>query len=640
MTIVRNGQRPEARGQALWILSQLGGLTKDSVLGALNDPFHGVRIQALKLSSGFINDKEILNEVVELADDTDAQVRMQVAYSLGESSSPLAGETLLKISSEYVTDPLMTSAVLSSAVPHQLTLAEKSGSEVLNPELNPFLRGLLQTAIGTNNNDALSTLLNSILTHTPNYPVKNNLTAYLNYRAVLNRFSSNSSSIVDQNPDLNSKEVELFSTAYSTANDPTVATDQRKLALLVLSFHEDGITANTELALKLLGPSNPTELQLAAVDSLATLLGAQAPAQLLKNWKAHLPKVRNKIVNTLLSRNKWTVQLLQAAVTQTDIAKSFSITQNNQLRNHRDLSISQLAESIFHKTTNSNRQQLIENYQLALKLDGDPIAGRGHFTNLCSTCHAMDGIGVDVGPNLTALSDKSSPALLTAILDPNRAVEDKFIQFIATSTNNQTAVGILSDETTSNITLTTTGGLKQTMLRQNMRTLESSSISLMPEGLELGLDHQAMADLLAFLNASDDSLKIRADADGSLGLTASRGTATGPSVYYNSDQRSFDYISESDVLEWTAYDVKAGYYDIFADAALAVEYEGRPFKLSINDSFVTGAVVFSRGIEKFRQRKFGNVLIEEDLPQAVFKLQHQLDGPQLSVRELRLIPVP
>jgi hypothetical protein len=149
-----------------------------------------------------------------------------------------------------------------------------------------------------------------------------------------------------------------------------------------------------------------------------------------------------------------------------------------------------------------------------------------------------------------------------------------------------------------------------------------------------------MADLLAFLRASQNNRGIRVDEDGSYGLTASQGSATGPSVYYNSDQGTFEWVSDSDTLEWTVYDLKAGYYDIFTDAAMAVEYEGRPFILSLNDTFVTGAVVYSGGMDRFRKRKFGNIFIETDTPKAVFKLHHQLGGPQLSLKELRLIPVP
>ena len=114
---------------------------------------------------------------------------------------------------------------------------------------------------------------------------------------------------------------------------------------------------------------------------------------------------------------------------------------------------------------------------------------------------------------------------------------------------------------------------------------------------------------------------------------------SGSSAYYNPNSEAIEWIADTDSIQWTVYDLKAGYYDIFTDAGMAVEYEGRPFKLTMNDTFVTGAVVYSRSVTNLRKRKFGNITIEKDLPKDVFTLTHSLDGPVLNLRELRLIPV-
>ncbi|MCZ6673641.1 MAG: c-type cytochrome, partial [Verrucomicrobia bacterium] len=373
---------------------------------------------------------------------------------------------------------------------------------------------------------------------------------------------------------------------------------------------------------------------------LMQMLGADASEILLSGWKSHSPNMRRTILDVLLQSRSSTLQLLQAAEKEPAIAKTFSATHIATVTRHANLQIKKLGDNIFGQRIASNRMALIEDYQESLDLTGDPQAGRNHFTALCSTCHKMGEIGFAVGPDLTSLTDKSPGSMLIATLDPNRAVEDKYTQYTATTLDGRMFSGIMADETTTSLTLVTTGGLTQSLVRQNLKSLESSGISLMPEGLEAGLDHQKMADLIAFINASDESLKIRADINGSIGLTASRGTASGPSVFYNPETENFEWVADTDTLEWTVYDLKIGYYDIFSHAALAVEYEGRPFTLSINDTFVTGAVPYTGGIDRFRMRKFGNIQIEEDIPKAVFKLQHSLDGPQLSLKELRLIPVP
>ena len=67
-------------------------------------------------------------------------------------------------------------------------------------------------------------------------------------------------------------------------------------------------------------------------------------------------------------------------------------------------------------------------------MTGDAQAGAAVFTKRCSVCHRLRGAGYEVGPNLASLTDYSPRALLTAMLDPNRAVEAKFLDYIAVTT--------------------------------------------------------------------------------------------------------------------------------------------------------------------------------------------------------------
>ena len=80
---------PEGRAQSLWILDQMGGLDRTTLLEALNDPVAGVRIQAIRLSAAFLDNQEVQKKIVELAEDENAHVRIQVVYILGESPTAL-----------------------------------------------------------------------------------------------------------------------------------------------------------------------------------------------------------------------------------------------------------------------------------------------------------------------------------------------------------------------------------------------------------------------------------------------------------------------------------------------------------------------------------------------------------------------
>jgi len=61
--------------------------------------------------------------------------------------------------------------------------------------------------------------------------------------------------------------------------------------------------------------------------------------------------------------------------------------------------------------------------------------------------------------------------------------------------------GIVVEETATSVTLRRAGGEQDVVLRSDIREMVSSRLSLMPEGLEAGIDPRAMADLLRFLQA-------------------------------------------------------------------------------------------------------------------------------------------
>src|SRR5262249_41373932 len=107
--------RPLGRLHALCTLEGLGRLSPDLVLRALRDAHPGVRRHALRLSEPFLAKNPTLGEALAaLADDADAQVRMQLAYTLGEWEDPRAGALLGRLALRDGGDLLFLAAVMSS----------------------------------------------------------------------------------------------------------------------------------------------------------------------------------------------------------------------------------------------------------------------------------------------------------------------------------------------------------------------------------------------------------------------------------------------------------------------------------------------------------------------------------------------
>src|SRR5439155_26724304 len=105
------------------------------------------------------------------------------------------------------------------------------------------------------------------------------------------------------------------------------------------------------------------------------------------------------------------------------------------------------------------------------------------------------------------VKDRSAPYLITHILDPNRAVEDRYFFYIAMTQDGRALSGILATESGNSVTLIGLDGAEQVILRSELRSLSSTGRSLMPEGLESAVDEQAMADLVAFLSQPGSTIK-------------------------------------------------------------------------------------------------------------------------------------
>jgi putative membrane-bound dehydrogenase-like protein len=137
---------PLARVHALCLAE-----TPTAILRALGDAHSGVRENALRLAERH-GSPEIINAAAKLVNDPDAKVRLQLAFTLGEWNSTVAGEALARLALRDSTDPFMVAAVLSSAVPHARMLSEKIAQgggdvqRVYGSSLSKLVKALAESA--------------------------------------------------------------------------------------------------------------------------------------------------------------------------------------------------------------------------------------------------------------------------------------------------------------------------------------------------------------------------------------------------------------------------------------------------------------------------------------------------------------
>jgi putative heme-binding domain-containing protein len=153
-----------------------------------------------------------------------------------------------------------------------------------------------------------------------------------------------------------------------------------------------------------------------------------------------------------------------------------------------------------------SRSTVLESYRPALTLTGQPGRGAAIVSRLCLGCHSLLGQGQRVGPDLAGANARSPETLLQDILDPNRQIAPDYAAYEIIPKTGDSAVGLIASETAQRLTLRHPGAPDSSWARSEIREIRATGRSLMPEGLEESLNHQDVADLLAFLRAPSADL--------------------------------------------------------------------------------------------------------------------------------------
>jgi putative heme-binding domain-containing protein len=498
--IVVESTRAATRVQALWALHGIGELKPAIIARAMADGHPGVRRQAIRLSEAWATTApELLAAVVASVDDPDAGVRLQAGYTLGEWKDTAAGEALARLL-RMESDRFVKAAALSSALPHAETLMA-----ALQREGGVDNALLVEVATVTENAKALASLLTAIAgrREAGAWPA-----AFQSLAQLLDWLQRNNKTLaqLQRTADEPMKRAlagtdELFAAARRMANDVNSAAADRVAAVRLLGRARSGLDEDFELLARLLGPQVPVEVQVAAVATLGRMNRPAVPERVLAGWRSHGALVRSAVIELVTSRVAWSQVLLDRVEADPTMLAQIDPAQKQRMTHHIDAKLADRATRVFQAGIDPNRQAAIDRMLAVVKEQrGDAAKGAVVFATSCRACHAFGTTGGGaIGPDLAVVKDRTAPYLVTHILDPNRAVEDRYMMYAATLLDGRSLAGMLVAEAGNSITLRGLDGAEHVILRNEVRLLVSSGRSLMPEGLEAVLTSEAMADLIAFL---------------------------------------------------------------------------------------------------------------------------------------------
>jgi putative membrane-bound dehydrogenase-like protein len=498
--LAREAKRPQTRLHALCTLDGLNGLSPVLLKDALADEHFGVRRHAVRLCETLLaKSPELGAALLRLTDDLDPQVRLQLACTLGEWDDPRAGAGLGQLLATDPDDPYLTTAAYSSVNAKNLdatlqTVLSTSGSPA------PVTR-LLRLADALGQKEALATLLDRVLSPPPDgfQPWQ-----YQALGGLLDNLKQRGTSFTElaakgpKSAEMQGKFDALLLAARKSAVNGKAPVETRIASLAVLGRTEKTQGEDIELFAGLLVPQSPEGLQLAAVAALARSGNRKSASVLLERWGSYSPAVRAQVLDVLLQRKESTLLVLDAVAEKKVHVAEIDTSRRQRLVDHRDSAIRDRARKVLAGAIDADRQKVIDLFRKDM-LKGDVARGKAVFTRHCIACHQFKGEGKPIGADLASLTDKSPDALLTAILDPNRAIEARFVNYVVEMKDGRLLVGLLLSETATSITLIGPDGKESVLLRNDLESLTSTGKSAMPEGFEKELQPQGVADLIAYL---------------------------------------------------------------------------------------------------------------------------------------------
>jgi putative heme-binding domain-containing protein len=127
----------------------------------------------------------------------------------------------------------------------------------------------------------------------------------------------------------------------------------------------------------------------------------------------------------------------------------------------------------------------------------------------CVSCHKLNGVGNEFGPDLTKIDPKQDKPLeiLRDILDPSFRINEKYVSYKFDLKSGKSITGLILEETPQAVKVIENPLAKAepvVIKKDDIEERSKSPTSLMPKGLLDKLTHEEILDLVAYVKAKGD----------------------------------------------------------------------------------------------------------------------------------------
>jgi putative heme-binding domain-containing protein len=143
-----------------------------------------------------------------------------------------------------------------------------------------------------------------------------------------------------------------------------------------------------------------------------------------------------------------------------------------------------------------------------LKRTGNVENGRivFHSSGTCTKCHVVNGLGRELGPDLSEIGNKlSKPALYESILYPSAGLSHNYESWTVVTKDGEVLSGLLVSETPEEIQLKDENAIVHAIKSGEIEIRQKQDVSLMPADLQKVMTARDLVDVVEYMT----TLKVR-----------------------------------------------------------------------------------------------------------------------------------
>jgi putative membrane-bound dehydrogenase-like protein len=484
---------------ALWTLARWEALTWDEIEPAIRSNQPRLRRQLVEIHAASIDPLLAVGALlVTLRKESDPTVILAMTDLWRRRPNLAKPDWLAELYDKHFADPWLRFAILR-AVP-EADWPAFAVKLMANSELSR-LEPILAISLAEKHPAAIALLLERLLPASPSEPPA----SWRMLEQVLVARQRQPKLLADDV--LTAAQSERLESALASARRVFVAPEttdavRAEVAGLVGLSSDDDVVA---LLLARLTPQSSPALQARIIAALDRMGRPDLPDQWLARWNGLGPAARNDVLDRLLSRPAGAKTVLAALSDGRLPPGTLDAARRQVVLQHRDTGVRELAARVLQAEGMTSRGAVLAAHRTVLSLTGDAARGREVFAKRCAVCHQWDGQGHAVGPDLGESRNKNWSALLESILDPNRAVDQRYAVYTAITVDGRSVQGLVAAENDTSVTLKAQEAKLTTLPRSEIEEFGSTGRSLMPEGIERDLSPQDFADVFALVTGRSES---------------------------------------------------------------------------------------------------------------------------------------